>query len=160
MTHPMSKKSLWPRFLLTLSWAISYPSAFALGMQVPYETFATSNAVDQVLVCGNWPAPKEQHQVPRHYDGIYRIVHASQNGQSFLYVQWMQYVENGDRIVHHTTGNDHSDIELSQITCAANIHGIQIKAFASSGHDAKLRSISIRVGKELGKYKLQMNTSQ
>ena len=59
--------------------------AHALGMEMPYESFATAPDVDWIKVCGQWPAPEQ----PGESRGMYRIVHASRYAQAFWYVQWI-----------------------------------------------------------------------
>lgn len=132
---------------LALVWA---PSASALGMDVPYERFATADAVDWVQVCGQWPVRKNE--------GVYRIVHGTQYAQSFLYVQWMQRDDRGTLQAVHTQGirelnNDHAEISLTRIACRATRTGIRITARASSGHEATLRSIAIDAGHRPGVYR-------
>lgn len=132
---------------LALVWA---PSASALGMDVPYERFATADAVDWVQVCGQWPVRKNE--------GVYRIVHGTQYAQSFLYLQWMQRGDDGSLQVVHTQSirelnNDHAEIALSHIACRATRTGIHITARASSGHEEQLRSIAIDAGHRPGVYR-------
>ncbi|EJE49954.1 hypothetical protein PMI14_05524 [Acidovorax sp. CF316] len=126
------------------------PSANALGMDVPYERFATADAVDWVQVCGQWPVRKNE--------GVYRIVHGTQYAQSFLYLQWMQRDDHGTLQAVHTQGirelnNDHAEIALTRIACHATRTGIRITARASSGHEEKLRSIAIDAGHRPGVYR-------
>ncbi|MFN9476749.1 hypothetical protein [Acidovorax sp.] len=126
------------------------PSANALGMDVPYERFATADAVDWVQVCGQWPVRKNE--------GVYRIVHGSQYAQSFLYLQWMHRGDDGSLQAVHTQGirelnNDHAEISLTRIACRATRTGIRITAQASSGHDGALRSITIEAGHRPGLYR-------
>jgi len=126
------------------------PAANALGMDVPYERFATADAVDWVQVCGQWPVRKNE--------GVYRIVHGMQYAQSFLYLQWMQRGDDGSLQAVHTQGirelnNDHAEITLTRIACRATRTGIRITARASSGHEATLRSIAIDAGHRPGVYR-------
>ncbi|KRC20915.1 hypothetical protein [Acidovorax sp. Root217] len=124
--------------------------ALALGMDVPYERFATADAVDWVQVCGQWPTRKNE--------GVYRIVHGSQYAQSFLYLQWMQRDDNGTLQAVHTRSiaelnNDHAEITLTRIACRSTRTGIRITAQARSGHEDRLRSITIAAGHRPGVYR-------
>ncbi len=124
--------------------------AHALGMDVPYERFATADAVDWVQVCGQWPMRKNE--------GVYRIVHGSQYAQSFLYLQWMQRDDNGTLQAVHTQSiaelnNDHAEITLTRIACRSTRTGIRITAQARSGHEDRLRSITIEAGHRPGVYR-------
>jgi hypothetical protein len=56
--------------------------AHALGSDYSYDTFKTPDAVSWVQLCGTWGHGKAPQ-------GTYRVVHAEQYAQSFLYVQWM-----------------------------------------------------------------------
>lgn len=136
-------------WLAALALASGAP-AHAMGMDVPYERFATAEAVDWVQVCGQWPVRKNE--------GVYRIVHGSQNAQSFLYLQWMQRGDDGALQAVHTQSirelnNDHAEITLTRIACRATRNGIRITARASSGHEDKLRSIAIEAGHRPGVYR-------
>lgn len=143
-------KARW-RAALTAALALACAApAHALGMDVPYERFATADAVDWVQVCGQWPTRKNE--------GVYRIVHGAQYAQSFMYVQWMQRGDDGSLQAVHTQGigelnNDHAEITLTRIACRATRSGIRITARASSGHEKPLRSISIDAGHRPGVYR-------
>lgn len=137
------------RWLAALALACSGP-VHALGIDVPYERFATADAVDWVQVCGQWPTRKNE--------GVYRIVHGTQYAQSFLYLQWMQRGDDGSLQAVHTQGigeinNDHAEITLTRIACRATRSGIRITAQASSGHEDALRSITIEAGHRPGVYR-------
>lgn len=137
------------RWLAALALACTGP-VHALGMDVPYERFATAEAVDWVQTCGQWPT--------RRNEGVYRIVHGSQYAQSFLYLQWMQRSDDGSLQAVHTQGirelnNDHAEITLARMACRATRTGIRITARASSGHEDKLRSITIDAGHRPGVYR-------
>lgn len=136
----------WP---VVLALACSGPVQ-ALGTDVPYERFATADAVDWVQVCGQWPTRKNE--------GVYRIVHGTQYAQSFLYLQWMQRSDDGSLQAVHTQGirelnNDHAEITLTRITCRATRTGIRVTARASSGHEEAVRSVTIEVGHRPGVYR-------
>ena len=125
--------------LLAALLALACASAQALGSNYSYDTFKTPDAVSWVQMCGTWGNDKQ---------GTYRVLHADQYAQSFLYVQWMTRDANGSLHAEHTVGiaemnNDHSEIALSGLTCRATPGGIVLTARASSGHDDKLRRITI-----------------
>jgi len=125
--------------------------AHALGSDYSYDTFKTPDAVSWVQLCGTWG---KQHQ------GTYRVVHADQYAQSFLYVQWMARDANGGLQAAHTVAiaeldNDHSEIALSDITCRATPRGIVVTAKADAGHDDKLRRVTIEVGPAPGQYRFR-----
>ena len=125
--------------------------AHALGSDYSYDTFKTPAAVSWVQLCGTWG---KQHQ------GTYRVVHADQYAQSFLYVQWMARDANGGLQAAHTVAiaeldNDHSEIALSDITCRATPRGIVVTAKADAGHDDKLRRVTIEVGPAPGQYRFR-----
>ena len=124
-------------------------AARALGMNYGYEAFSTPDSVSWVQLCGTWG---KDHQ------GTYRVVHADQYAQSFLYVQWMTRDANGGLHAEHTVAiaeldNDHAEIALADITCRATPRGIVVTAKASSGHDDKLRRVTIEVGPAPGQYR-------
>ena len=54
--------------------------AHALGMDLPYQSFATAPDVDWIKVCGQWPAPVQAGEG----GGMYRIVHATRHAQLML----------------------------------------------------------------------------
>ena len=123
--------------------------AHALGSDYSYDTFKTPDAVSWVRMCGTWGKDKQ---------GTYRVLHADQYAQSFLYVQWMTRDANGSLHAEHTVGitemnNDHSEITLSGLSCRATPGGIVLTARAASGHDDKLRRITIEVGPANGQYR-------
>jgi hypothetical protein len=123
-------------------------AAQALGIDVPYSAFATADAVTSVQLCGTWG--------PRR-DGEFRVIHAERQGQSFVYVQWMQRNADGDRQAVHTLAideldNDHADIALADLTCRATPHGIVLTAKAESGHDARIHRVTIEINRAPGRY--------
>lgn len=131
--------------LLTLCGA----SAQALGADYNYESFKTSDAVSWVQLCGTWGKDRQ---------GTYRVVHADQYAQSFLYVQWMTRDANGSLHAEHTLAiaeldNDHAEISLSDLSCRATPRGIVVTAKADSGHNDKLRRVTIEVGPAPGQYR-------
>jgi hypothetical protein len=65
---------------------------------------------------------------------------------------------NGSLHAEHTVGitemnNDHSEIALSGLSCRATPSGIVLTARAASGHDDKLRRVTIEVGPATGQYR-------
>ena len=127
------------------------PGAHALGSDYGYDSFKTPDAVTWVQLCGTWG--------PNH-QGTYRVVHAEQYAQSFLYVQWMARDANGSLQAAHTVAiaeldNDHAEIALSELTCRATPRGIVLTAKADSGHDDKLRRVTIEVGPAPGQYRFR-----
>jgi hypothetical protein len=139
-----------PRLMLLAAWlALGGPNAQALGSDYGYDTFKTPDAVSWVQICGTWGKDRQ---------GSYRVLHADQYAQSFLYVQWMTRDANGSLHAENTVGiaemnNDHAEIALSGLSCRATPQGIVLKARATSGHDDKLRGISIEVEPAFGQYR-------
>jgi hypothetical protein len=135
--------------LLAALLALGSANALALGSDYSYDSFKTPDAVTSVQMCGNWGKDKQ---------GSFRVIHADQYAQSFLYVQWMTRDANGSLRAEHTVGiaemnNDHSEIALSGLTCRATPQGIVLTARASSGHDDKLRRVTIEAGPATGQYR-------
>jgi hypothetical protein len=129
--------------------ALCGAGAHALGSDYGYDTFKTPDSVSWVQLCGTWG---KDHQ------GTYRVVHAEQYAQSFLYVQRMARDANGSLHAAHTTAiaeldNDHAEIALAELTCRATPRGIVVTARATSGHDDKLRRVTIEVGPAPGQYR-------
>ena len=129
--------------------ALSCANALALGSDYNYDSFKTPDAVSWVQMCGTWGKDKQ---------GSFRVVHADQYAQSFLYIQWMTRDANGSLHAEHTVGiaemnNDHSEIALSGLACRATPQGITLTARAASGHDDKLRRVTIEVGPAAGQYR-------
>ncbi len=126
--------------------------AHALGMDMPYESFATAPDVDWIKVCGEWPAPA---QPPGEGRGMYRIVHATRYAQSFVYLQWIVRDGNDSASEVHThsfdlINNDHAEISLSQMNCQPTRRGIRFTARAQSGHDNSVFRITIDAGHKPG----------
>jgi hypothetical protein len=144
-TTPLAPRGTLLAALLVLGCA----NAQALGSDYSYDSFKTPDAVSWVQMCGTWG---KDHQ------GTYRVVHADQYAQSFLYIQWMTRDANGSLHAGHTVGiaelnNDHSEIMLSGLTCRTTPRGITLTARAASGHDDKLRRVTIEVGPANGQYR-------
>ncbi|CAN7144179.1 MAG: hypothetical protein V4843_21760 [Pseudomonadota bacterium] len=132
--------------------------AHALGMDLPYESFATAPDVDWIKVCGDWPAPAQSGEGR----GVYRIVHATRYAQSFLYLQWI--VRDGSDSaseVHTATfeqiNNDHAEITLSQMNCQPTRRGIRFTARAQSGYDDTVFRITIDAGHKPGEVRFRTN---
>ena len=87
MTTPTPRGTLLAALL-----ALGCVNARALGSDYSYDSFKTPDAVSWVQMCGTWG---KDHQ------GIYRVVHADQYAQSFLYVQWMTRDTNGSLRAEH-----------------------------------------------------------
>lgn len=150
---PMTRPRLC-RLLATALLALAGSGAHALGADYGPERFATHDAVTWVQTCGTWGTD---------HRGTYRVIHAEAFAQSFLYVQWMARGE-ADRSYSlyavHTTAiaeldNDHAEIFLSELTCRATPRGIVVTAKADSGHDDKLRRVTIEVGPAAGQYRFR-----
>lgn len=146
---------LTPRRAMLAMLALTGASAHALGAQVPYESFSTPDAVSQVMQCGSWGASNQQN--------VYRVVHAQRYAQSFVYIQRMQRDAQGELHAVSTLpvtelNNDHADISLDNLACRATPRGITLSAQASSGHDDRLRSITIDVD-ATGKYRYRQRTA-
>jgi len=129
--------------------ALCCAAVHALGIDQPYERFKTPDAVDWVQLCGAWG---------KDHKGTYRVIHAEQDAQSFLYVQWMGRDAAGNLHAEHTVAiaeldNDHAEIALSDLTCRATPRGIVVSAKADSSHDDKLRRVMIEIGPAPGQYR-------
>lgn len=130
--------------------------AHALGMDVPYESFATAPDVDWIKVCGEWPAPVQ----PGKGGGRYRIVHATRYAQSFLFLQWIVRDGNDSATEVFTKtfeqiNNDHASITLSQMNCQSTRTGIRFTARAQSGHDDSVFRITIDAGHKPGEVRFR-----
>lgn len=160
MRLPVAHKAAYPqaqmtttttsrRTLLAAWLALGCANVLALGSDYNYDTFKTPDAISWVQMCGTWGKDKQ---------GSFRVLHADQFAQSFLYIQWMTRDANGSLYAEHTVGitelnNDHSEIMLSGLACRATPHGIVLTARAASGHDDKLRRVTIEVGPATGQYR-------
>jgi len=145
----MSKPAAARGTLLAAVLALCGAGAHALGSDQPYERFKTPDAVNWVQLCGTWG---------KDHKGTYRVIHADQDAQSFLYVQWMSRDANGSLHAEHTVAiaeldNDHAEIALGDLTCRATPRGIVVSAKADSSHDDKLRRVMIEVGPAPGQYR-------
>jgi hypothetical protein len=130
--------------------------AWALGAEVPYASFATSAEVDWIKVCGEWPVPTKTGEG----HGAYRIVHATRQGQSFVYLQWIVRDGNDSASEVHThsfdlINNDHAEITLSQMNCQPTRRGIRFTARAQSGHDDSVFRITVDAGHRPGEVRVR-----
>lgn len=180
MSHTRSLlKNAVCRWLAGMSMALACAgNAQALGMNLPYQSFATAPDVDWIKVCGQWPVPASPSasvpaavQAGSHSQevqtndgaGMYRIVHASRYGQSFLYLQWIVRDGSDSAAEVHTEGfadlnNDHAEITLSQMRCQPTRQGIRFTARAQSGNDNNVFRITIDAGHQPGE--LRYRTSK
>ncbi|MBT2332865.1 hypothetical protein J7E49_02925 [Variovorax paradoxus] len=145
----MTKTSAGRGTLFAALLALCATSSHALGIDYGYDSFKTPDAVSWVQLCGTWG---------KDHRGTYRVVHADQHAQSFLYVQWMTRDANGSLHAAHTASiteldNDHAEIALTDLSCRASPRGIVLTARATSGHDDKLRRVTIEVGPAPGQYR-------
>jgi hypothetical protein len=137
------------KMLLTALTGLCGTGAHALGSDYSYDTFKTPDPVTWVQLCGTWG---------KNHEGTYRVVHADQYAQSFLYVQRMTRDANGSLHADHTLAiaeldNDHAEIALTDLSCRATPRGIVVTAKAASGHDDKLRRVTIEIGPAPGQYR-------
>ncbi|MEJ1170037.1 hypothetical protein [Variovorax sp. CCNWLW235] len=137
------------KMLLTALTGLCGTGAHALGSDYSYDTFKTPDPITWVQLCGTWG---------KNHEGTYRVVHADQYAQSFLYVQRMTRDANGSLHADHTLAiaeldNDHAEIALTDLSCRATPRGIVVTAKAASGHDDKLRRVTIEVGPAPGQYR-------
>ena len=142
--------------IVSLAWACAALSAmcqpaWALGVEAPYSAHATAPNVDWVQVCGAWPAPRDESPG----GGTYRVVHASQYAQSFIYVQWLQRDRSDSAIEVATVSvpeinNDHAEWQLSRLRCQATAQGIRITAQAESGHEDGTFDVTLEAGHRPG----------
>ena len=145
----MPRATAVQKMLLTVLATLCGASVHALGSDLGYDTFKTPDSVTWVQLCGTWG---------KNHEGTYRVVHADQYAQSFLYVQRMTRDANGSLHADHTLAiaeldNDHSEIALTDLACRATPRGIVVTAKAASGHDDKLRRVTIEVGPTPGQYR-------
>lgn len=142
--------------IVSLTWAcaaltgMSQP-AWALGAEAPYAAHATAPNVDWVQVCGTWPAPRDA--APG--GGTYRIVHASQYAQSFIYVQWLQRDGSDSAVEVATAGvpeinNDHAEWQLTRLRCQPTARGVRITGRATSGHEDGTFDVTLEAGHRPG----------
>src|SRR3989344_3381871 len=132
--------------------------AHALGMEMPYESFATAPDVDWIKVCGQWPAPEQ----PGESRGMYRIVHATRYAQSFLDRHWIGRDGPDSAIEVHSESfaqinNDHASLTLSQMNCQATRRGIRFTARAEADHGDRAFRITTDAGHKPGDVRFRTN---
>ncbi|GAB2819417.1 hypothetical protein GCM10027276_21410 [Comamonas piscis] len=119
--------------------------------------FTVSDSVISVQLCGN------RNQGSKKATQPYRLVQGEQNGQSYLYVQWMNQPEDTPQwrgVAAHTQGfaeinDDNAGLSLSNLRCTAKGKAIQISANVTGGKPAaKRRQLQLEVGPALEKYSI------
>ena len=83
---------------------------------------------------------------------------ASEDRKFIFQVLPWQNIANGSLHAEHTVAiteldNDHAEIALTDLTCRATPRGVVVTARASSGHDDKLRRVTIEVGPAPSQYR-------
>ena len=121
-------------------------------------SFAVADAVTNVQLCGDRKKKKKKAEQP------YRVVLGEQNGQSALFVQWMNQPEGADSwrgVAAHTMGfaeinADKTGLTLSNLRCTTRGKGIVISANVSGGpKTSKRRTLHLEVGPALEKYEIK-----
>ncbi|WP_157604283.1 hypothetical protein [Rhizobacter sp. Root1221] len=127
-------------------------AAHALGRVVPLaEVEARHPAqINWVTTCGDWRAAGQA--------GVYRVVHATLNAQSLLYVQWLYTDGRGINKAAHTlalpeVNNDHAEIELTRLRCDATRTGVVVRARAAFGHEGTNGKVEVNVFQRPGAYR-------
>lgn len=120
--------------------------------------FAVADAVTSVQLCGNRNHGSKKAVQP------YRVVLGEQNGQSMLFVQWMNQPEGADSwrgVAAHTLGfaeinDDKAGLTLHNLRCSEHGKGIQITANVTGGpKTSKRRTVHLEVGPALDKYEIK-----
>ena len=120
--------------------------------------FVVADAVTNVQLCGNRNSGSSKAAQP------YRVVLGEQNGQSVLFVQWMNQPEGAGSwrgVAAHTLGfaeinDDKADLDLSNLRCTTRGKGIQITANINGGaKTSKRRQMQLQLGPELEKYDIK-----
>ena len=119
--------------------------------------FVVADAVTNVQLCGNRNSGSSKAAQP------YRVVLGEQNGQSVLFVQWMNQPEGAGSwrgVAAHTLGfaeinDDKAGLTLQNLRCTAQGKGIRITAHVMGGpKTAKRRQMRLDVGPALEKYEI------
>ena len=119
--------------------------------------FSVSDSVTSVQLCGNRNQGSKKAAQP------YRVVQGEQNGQSYLFVQWMNQPEDTPHwrgVAAHTQGfaeinDDSAGLSLSNLRCRTHGKAIQISADVAGGKPAaKRRQLQLEVGPALEKYSI------
>lgn len=127
--------------------------------------FAVADAVTYVQLCGNRNPGSKKAEQP------YRVLLGAQNGQSMLFVQWMNQPDDATHwrgVAAHTLGfgeinDDKAGLTLSSLRCSARGKGIQItanvtstgaRAGARAPKNTQRRQMRLDVGPGLEKYEM------
>lgn len=121
--------------------------------------FTVSDSVTSVQLCGNRNQGSKKAVQP------YRLVQGEQNGQTYLFVQWMNQPEETPHwrgVAAHTQGfaeiNDDNDLGLQDLRCRAHGKGVVITAQVTGGKPAvKRRTMQLEVGPALEKYSISFS---
>lgn len=145
----LAATSLIPLFALT--------GLHAQAADSKISNFAVADSVTSVQLCGNRNHGSKKAVQP------YRVVLGEQNGQSMLFVQWMNQPEGADSwrgVAAHTLGfaeinDDKAGLTLQNLRCTAQGKGIRITAHVMGGpKTAKRRQMRLDVGPALEKYEI------
>lgn len=128
-----------------------------LAAEPKINNFAVADAVTSVQLCGNRNSGSNKSAQP------YRVVLGEQNGQSVLFVQWMNQPEGAGSwrgVAAHTQGfaeinDDKAGLTLQNLRCTAQGKGIRITANVVGGpKTTKRRQMRLDVGPALEKYEI------
>ena len=146
----LASTSLIPFFALT--------GLHAQAADSKISNFAVADSVTSVQLCGNRNHGSKKAVQP------YRVVLGEQNGQSMLFVQWMNQPEGADSwrgVAAHTLGfaeinDDKAGLTLHNLRCSEHGKGIQITANVTGGpKTSKRRTVHLEVGPALEKYEIK-----
>ena len=146
----LAATSLIPLFALT--------GLHAQAADSKISNFAVADSVTSVQLCGNRNHGSKKAVQP------YRVVLGEQNGQSMLFVQWMNQPEGADSwrgVAAHTLGfaeinDDKAGLTLHNLRCSEHGKGIQITANVTDGpKTSKRRTVHLEVGPALEKYEIK-----
>nr|WP_312988616.1 hypothetical protein [Comamonas koreensis] len=135
-------------------------SLSALAAETRANRFTVSDSVTSVQLCGNRNQGSNKAEQP------YRVVQGEQNGQAYLFVQWMNQPEETPHwrgVAAHTQGfaeinDDNADLGLQELRCKAHGKGIVITAQVTGGKPAaKRRTVQLEVGPALEKYSIRFS---
>ena len=120
--------------------------------------FTVADGITHVQLCGNRNHGSKKAEQP------YRVVLGQNNGQSVLFVQWMNQPEGADSwrgVAAHTLGiaeinDDKAGLTLGNLRCTSQGKAIQITASVIGGAKApKRRQLRLDVGPALEKYEIR-----
>ena len=123
-----------------------------------FSNFTVADAVTSVQLCGN------RNHGSKKADQPYRVVLGQNNGQSVLFVQWMNQPEGADSwrgVAAHTLGiaeinDDKAGLTLGNLRCTSQGKAIQITASVIGGAKApKRRQLRLDVGPALEQYEIR-----